>query len=81
MTFKGRDPVRSKIVVNNIIEQINIFSYSGYSISYQNEIYIIIKISKFLQITETINRTLKTSQVQRHARMKIYNTLVLHILV
>jgi hypothetical protein len=68
MAFKGRYPVRSKIVVdnnnnnnNNIVEQINTFSYPVDSISYQNEKYITIKISKFLQITGIIKRTLKTS--------------------
>jgi len=60
MAFNGRDPVRSKIVINNnIIEQINTFSYPGYSVSYQNEKYITIKITKFLQITGIIKRTLK----------------------
>ena len=39
MAFKGRDPVRNKIVINNnyIIEQIKTFIYLGYCISYQNE--------------------------------------------
>ena len=39
MAFKGRDPVRSKIVINNNIkiEQINTFSYPGCSVLYQNE--------------------------------------------
>jgi len=34
--FKGRDPLRNKILINNdnsIIEQINIFSYVGFSVS------------------------------------------------
>jgi len=35
--FTGRDPVRSKIAVNNIIEQINTFNYLGCCISYQNK--------------------------------------------
>jgi len=49
--------VRSKIVINiNIIEQINIFIYLGYCISNQNEKYVTVKISKFLQITGIINR-------------------------
>jgi hypothetical protein len=69
MAFKTRDPVRSKVVINNnIIEQINTSTYLGCSISYQNE-----KISEFLQIMEIINVTLK--QVQKHNRPKIYNTL------
>ena len=40
-----------------------------------------VKISKFFQITGIINRTLKPSQVQKHTRLKIYNTLVLPILL
>ena len=36
-----------------------------------------VKISKFPQITGIINRTLKPPQVQKHVRLKIYNTLAL----
>jgi len=62
MAFKGRDPVRSKIVINSeIIEKISTFLYPGYSISCQNEKYITIKISKFLQTTGIIKRTIKPS--------------------
>jgi hypothetical protein len=65
MAFKGRDPFRSQIVINNNnIEQINTFDYLGCSISYNNEKDVTVKISKFLQITGIINRTLKPSQVQ-----------------
>jgi hypothetical protein len=57
MAFKGRDPVGSKIIINNnVIEQINTFHDLGYSISYQNEKCITVKISTFLQITGIINR-------------------------
>jgi hypothetical protein len=39
MAFKGRDPARSKIVIDNkIIEQINSFNYLGNLISYKNKI-------------------------------------------
>jgi hypothetical protein len=38
MVFKGRDLVRSKVVINNkIIEQIHTFNYVGCSLSYGNE--------------------------------------------
>ena len=78
VAFKGRDPVRSKITINNnVIEQINTFHDLGCSISYQNEKYITVKISTFLQITGIINRTLKPSQVQKHTILKIYNALAL----
>jgi len=41
MAFKGRDPVRAKIVIDNkIIEQVNSFSYLGNMISYEKELDI-----------------------------------------
>jgi len=36
---------------------------------------VTVKISKFLWITGIINRALKPSQVQKHIRLKTYNTL------
>ena len=48
MAFKGRDPIRTKIVIDNkIIEKVNPFNYVGNMISYEKEldfdnIYIII---------------------------------------
>jgi len=49
MVFKGRDPVRSKIVINNNnIEPINTLNYLGCSISYKNENDVTLKIPKFL---------------------------------
>ena len=57
MAFKGRDPVRSKLVITKyIIEQINTFIYLGCCISYQNEKDVAVKISKFLQITGITKR-------------------------
>jgi hypothetical protein len=36
--FKGRDPTRSKILINNtIIEQMNTFNYLGNLVSYEKE--------------------------------------------
>jgi len=38
MTFKGRDPVSSKTVIDNkIIEQVNSINYLGNLVSYQNK--------------------------------------------
>jgi hypothetical protein len=74
MTFKGRDPVRSKIAINdNIKEHINTFTYPDYSISYRNEKGVTVKIFTFLPITGIINRNLKTSPVQKHTGLKICN--------
>ena len=80
--FRGRDPVRSKIVVTcNTIQFINTCSYLDCSVSYQNEKYIAVKISTFLQKTGNINTTLKPSQVQNHTRLEIYNISALHNLL
>ena len=39
MAFRGRDPVRTKIVIDNkIIEQLNSFNYLGNMISYEKEL-------------------------------------------
>jgi len=41
MAFKGRDPVRTEIVINNkIVEKVNSFKYLGNMISYEKELYI-----------------------------------------
>ena len=41
MAFKGRDPVRTKIVIDNkIIEKVNLFDYLGNIISYEGELDI-----------------------------------------
>jgi len=38
MAFRGRDPLRTKIVIDNkIIEQVNSFNYLEYMISYEKE--------------------------------------------
>jgi len=42
MAFKGRDPVRTEIVIDNkIIEQVNSFNYLGNMISYVKELTLI----------------------------------------
>jgi hypothetical protein len=49
MVFKGRDPIRSKIIIinNTIIEQVNTFNYLGNLVSYEKEKNIDNKITKF----------------------------------
>jgi hypothetical protein len=38
MAFKGREPVRSKICINNkTLKQVNTFNYLGYYLSYEEE--------------------------------------------
>jgi hypothetical protein len=58
MAFKGRDPRRSKIEINNkIIEQVNAFNYLGNLVSHDKENRQNYKIFKDNRI---INNTHKT---------------------
>jgi hypothetical protein len=56
MAFKGRGPIRSKIVTDNkIIEQVNSSNYLGNLISYENEIDTDNKLNTYLKTTGIIN--------------------------
>ena len=60
MAFKGWDPVRTKIVVDNkIIEQINLFNYLGNMISYEGELDTDNKLNHFLKITGILNNVFR----------------------
>ena len=51
MAFKGQDPVRTKIVLDNkIIEQVNLFNYLGNMIYCEGELDVD-KLKNFLKIT------------------------------
>jgi len=55
MAFRGRDPVRTKIVIDNkIIEQVNSFNYLGNMISYEKELDIDNKLHNDLKIIKKI---------------------------
>jgi len=60
MAFKGRDSVRTKIVIDNTItEQVNLFNYLGNIISYEGELDIDIKLNNFLKITVILNNVFR----------------------
>ena len=62
MAFKGRDPVRSKIVIDNkIIEQVNLFNY----ISCEGELEIDNKLNNFLKITGILNNVFRPQKPLR----------------
>jgi len=66
MAFKGRDPVRTKIVTGNkIIEQVNSFNYLGNMISYEKELDIDNKLHNYLKITGIINNVFRTQKPLR----------------
>jgi hypothetical protein len=56
MAFRGRDPVRTKIVIDNkIIEQVNSFNYLGNMISDDKELDTDNKLHNYLKITGILN--------------------------
>ena len=82
MAFKGRDPVRTKIVIDNkIIEQVNSFNYLGNMISYEKELDIDNKLHNYLKITGIINNAFRPQKTLKKTTIKLYNTLALPVLL
>ena len=82
MAFKGQDPVRTKIVIDNkIIEKVNSFNYSGNMISYEKEMDIDNKLHNYLKITGIINNVFRPQKTLKKTRIKLYNTLALPVLL
>ena len=82
MAFKGRDTVRTKIVIDNkIIEKVNLFNYLRNMISYEGELDIDYKLNNFLKITGILNNVFRPPKPLKKKRMKLYNTLALPVLL
>jgi hypothetical protein len=66
MAFKGRDPVRAKIVMyNKTIEQVKSFKYLGNMISYERELDIDNKLCSYLKITGILNNVFRPQEPLR----------------
>ena len=64
MAFKGRDPVRTKTVIDDkIIEQGNSFNCLGNMISYEKELDIDNKLHNYLKITGIINNVFRPEKI------------------
>jgi hypothetical protein len=75
MAFRGRDPIRSKIVIDNkIIEQVHFFNCLGNLIYYENEMGIDNKLNNYLRITGIINNVFRSKKTLKKTRIKLYNT-------
>jgi len=60
MAFKGRDPVRTKIVIDiKIIEEVNSVNNLGNVISYEKELDIDNKLHNYLIITRILNNVFR----------------------
>ena len=78
MTFKGRDPGKSKIVKGNkITEEVSSFNYVGNLISYENEVNVHNKLNNCFIITGIENNVFRPQTTLKKTRIKLYNTLVL----
>jgi len=66
MVFKGRDPVRTKIVIDSkFIEQVNLFNYLGNMIYCEGELGIDNKLNNFLKITGILNNVFRPQKPLR----------------
>jgi hypothetical protein len=76
MAFCGKEPIPSKICVNNkVLERVNEFNYLCYKLSLVGELDLQGKISKYYKSMGIINNILKSPLVQKHTRICIYKTL------
>jgi hypothetical protein len=81
MAFRGMEPIRSKICINNkTLKQQNTFNYLGYNISCEGEKDLNIKAENFVKVLGIINQIFNPSLVSRHTRIRIYKTLARPIL-
>jgi hypothetical protein len=70
MVFRRRDPVRTKIVIDNkIIEQVNSFNYLGNMISYEKELDIDNKLHNYLKSTGILNNVFRPQNTLKKTRI------------
>jgi hypothetical protein len=83
MAFKGRDPVRTKLIIDyKIIEQVNLFNCLGNMISDVGELDVDNKLNNFLKITGILNNVFRPQKKKlKKRRIKLYNTLALPLLL
>jgi hypothetical protein len=81
MAFRGMEPIRSKICVNNkTLKQQNTFNYLGYNISYEGEKDLNIRAANLIKVVGITNQIFESSLVSRHARICIYKILARPVL-
>ena len=65
MAFKERDRVRTKVVIDKIIEQVNLFKCLGNVISYEKELDIDNKLHNYLNISGILNNVFRPQKTLR----------------
>ena len=64
MAFEGRDPVRTKIIIDNkIIEQVNLFNYLENMTFYEKELDIDNKFHNYLKIIGILNNVFRPQKL------------------
>ena len=82
MAFKERDRVRTKVVIDKIIEQVNLFKCLGNVISYEKELDIDNKLHNYFKITVILYNVFRPQKKNpKKTRRKLYNTLVSPVLL
>ena len=83
MAFKGRHPVRSKIVIcNKIMEKVNSFNQLGNLICYEKEVKIDNNLNNYFKITGIINNVFRPQKgTLKNTTIKVYNTPALPVLL
>jgi hypothetical protein len=72
VAFKERDPVRTKIVIDNkIIEQVKLFYYLGNMISYERQMDIDDKLNNYLKITGILNNVFRPQKTPKENKNNI----------
>ena len=81
IAFCGKDPVPSKICLNDkILERVNQLSYLGYRLSFMEEFDISDKITKFNKSVGIINNIMKPNLVQQHIHTHLCKMLARPVL-
>jgi len=63
-----------------MIERMNNFTYFVYKLSFQGEVDLSKKITKYTKTMCIINEVLKQTLVQKHTRIRVYKTLARPVL-
>jgi len=81
MAFCSKDPVPSKICINNqILVRVNVFKYLGFNLSFLENLDISEKITRYNKSIVIINSVMKPSLVQKHTHMPLYKMLARPVL-
>lgn len=75
MAFIGKEPIRTKIAINNCcIEQVSHFNYLGSDVGFDKEYDVDNKICNFQRVCGTINRTFR-NKIRKETKLKFYKVM------